>query len=293
MSILLERYRNGNYTVELYDDGTKIRYTNNDEFISEFPENIDVKITNYCDAGCAYCHENSTVEGLHGDLNAKFFDTLRTGTELAIGGGNPLSHPKLVPFLRRIKDQGVISNLTVNQIHFEKSQELIDMLVTDGLIKGLGISFMRYSDKFIRAVQKYDNAVLHVINGVVNLKELEKLYNSNLKLLILGYKYLRRGESYYSPKVEDKKQEIYDNIHKIIKGFKVVSFDNLAIEQLNIRRLFTKDDWEKFYMGDDGNFTMYVDVVKKEFAISSTSLKRYKLMDRIDDMFKVVKSQIA
>jgi len=34
-------------------------------------------------------------------------------------------------------------------------------------------------------------------------------------------------------------------------------------------------------------------VVKKEFAISSTSLKRYKLMDRIDDMFKVVKSQIA
>src|SRR5690606_10993012 len=143
-------------------------------------------------AGCAFCHENSTVEGVHGDLNAKFFDTLRAGTELAIGGGNPLSHPDLIPFLKRMKNQGVIANLTVNQMHFEKSQKLIDQLVSDGLIKGLGISFMKYSSDFVNKVKQYNNAVIHVITGVVSLKELEKLYDNDLKLLILGYKYLRR-----------------------------------------------------------------------------------------------------
>lgn len=288
---LLNRYQNGNYIVELYDDGTKFRFTDEKEFKSRFPENIDVKITNYCDAGCAYCHENSTIQGLHGDIDSKFFNTLKPGTELAIGGGNPLSHPQLIPFLKRMKTQGVISNLTVNQLHFQKSHELIDVLVNEDLIKGLGISFMKFSEEFAAQVQKYQNSVLHVINGVISLNELQKLFDKDLKLLILGYKYLRRGESYYSPIVEQRKSEIYNNIHSIIKGFKVVSFDNLGIEQLNVKRMFTKDEWNTFYMGDDGKFTMYIDVVENEFALSSTSLKRYKLMDNIEDMFEIVNGE--
>jgi organic radical activating enzyme len=291
MNALLNKYSNGNYTVELYEDGTKIRYTDNDEFNSQFPENIDVKITNYCDAGCAFCHENSTVKGLHGDINAAFFDTLRMGTELAIGGGNPLSHPDLIPFLERMKKQGVISNLTVNQMHFIKSRELIDYLISNELIKGLGVSFMRYSDELVTLLKNYRHTVLHVISGVVSYSELKKLFNHDLKLLILGYKYLRRGQDYYDETVEKRKKVIYDNIHSIIKGFKVVSFDNLGIEQLKVKRMFTSDDWETFFMGDDGKFTMYIDVVENEFALSSTSLNRHKIKNNVEEMFLQVKSE--
>ena len=46
--ILLSKYNNGNYTVEIYDNGTKIRETKEEDFIASFPENIDIKITNYC-----------------------------------------------------------------------------------------------------------------------------------------------------------------------------------------------------------------------------------------------------
>ena len=45
-------YQNGNYTVKIYEDGTKIRENDLDFFESEFPENIDIKITNRCNMGC-------------------------------------------------------------------------------------------------------------------------------------------------------------------------------------------------------------------------------------------------
>ena len=42
---ILGVYKNGNYNVTILSDGTKIRRTEEDEFIPEFPENADVKIT--------------------------------------------------------------------------------------------------------------------------------------------------------------------------------------------------------------------------------------------------------
>lgn len=292
MSTILHKYSNGNYDVELYNDGTKIRRTKADSFVSAFPENIDVKITNYCDAGCSFCHEDSTKQGKHGNLELEFFNTLKAGTELAIGGGNPLSHPQLIPFLTRMKNQGVICNLTINQIHFENSQPLIQELVKNDLVKGIGVSLMRYKDSLIELTSHYENIVFHVINGIVRLEELRKMYQKNLKILILGYKYLRRGMDFYSEKIELNKKEIYDNIHEIIRNFQVVSFDNLGIEQLNVKRLMLNHEWEKFFMGEDGMFTMYIDCIKEEFALSSTKLQREPITKNIVDMFNVVKTKL-
>ena len=72
--------------------------------------------------------------------------------------------------------------------------------------------------------------------------------------------------------------------------FKVVSFDNLAIEQLEVKRLVKDDEWEEFYMGDDGNFTYYIDMVERKFAQSSTAPfdKRHDLLDSVDEMFKII-----
>ena len=38
-------------------------------------------------------------------------------------------------------------------------------------------------------------------------------------------------------------------------------------------------------MGDDGCFTMYIDLVNKEYAQSSTSNERFDLLPVINDMF--------
>ena len=101
---LLGAYKNGNYNVTIFDNGTKIRETKEDKFVSKFPECIDIKITNYCDRNCPYCHENSSTKGKHGILSRNFILTLKPYTELAIGGGNPLSHPNLIPFLKLLRN---------------------------------------------------------------------------------------------------------------------------------------------------------------------------------------------
>jgi hypothetical protein len=74
-----------------------------------------------------------------------------------------------------------------------------------------------------------------------------------------------------------------------LKWFKVVCFDNLAIKQLGVKRLLSENEWNEFYMGDDGQHTMYIDAVREEYAISSTNLNRYKIDADIKTMFKKVK----
>ena len=279
---ILGSYKNGNFRTAIFEDGTKIRETNDDEFQAAFAENMDIKITNYCDMGCPFCHEGSTTDGKFGDImNEKFIDTLHPYQEVALGGGDATSHPDLIPFLQKLKDRKVIVNMTVNQIHFEKKQELIKKLVGEKLIYGLGVSLVTPTENFIKLIKQYPNAVIHVINGVLKPSDIQALENNNLKILILGYKHLRRGDDFY------------DIDHDIIEKFNVVSFDNLAIEQLNARRLMTDEEWNEFYMGDDGTMTYYIDMVERKFAKSSTAAfdKRYDLLDSVDEMFEQIISK--
>lgn len=292
-------YVNGNYTVKINTlNGTKIRETEEDDFKASHAENIDIKICDYCDMGCNYCHEGSTVDGKFGDLlNESFIGSLHAYQEVAIGGGDASSHPDLTPFLERLRNKEVIANLTVHQTHFMEKQDLIRRLVDEKLISGIGISVVNANDRFIMTVLKYPNAVLHTINGVLNEETVNKLADKNLKLLILGYKHLRRGNDFYSkaePKILANQEWLYNNLSEIVKKFRVVSFDNLAIEQLNVRRLMSQEKWDEFYMGDEGSATFYIDMVNRKFAESSTAPlnERFDLLGSVDEMFQVIKGNV-
>lgn len=292
------RYQNGNYTVTLdLATGTKIRENDLDFFRADFPESMDIKICNKCDMGCPQCHENSTPDGKCGDIMSEsFIDKLRPYTELAIGGGNPLEHIDLVPFLEKCKRLKLIPSMTVNQLHFMKNKNFLKYLIEQKLIYGLGISLVSVTDEFLEAVKEFPNVVIHVINGIVTPSQLEFLADEGLKILILGYKQFRRGKDLYEQQggvIEDIKTSLYKSLPQIINEnwFDVVSFDNLAIKQLDVQRLMSVEDWEQFYMGDDGSTTMYVDMVNREFAKSSTSTERYPLEDDIVTMFKKIRTK--
>ena len=244
--------------------------------------------------GCKFCHEGSTVDGKHGDiLNAKCIETLHPYQEVALGGGDVTSHPDLIPFLHKLKERKVIANVTINQKHFEEKQELIKYLVDEKLVYGIGVSLVNPTDSFISLIKKYPNAVIHVINGVLTQKDVEKLADNNLKMLILGYKHLRRGNDYFSTNslfIQMNQDWLTKNLPDIINKFNTVSFDNLAIEQLDVQRLLSKEEWDEFYMGDDGTMTYYIDMVEQKFAKSSTAPfeKRYDLLDSVDEMFEKI-----
>ena len=297
MSKVLAKYRNGNYDVMLFENGTKIRLTNDDKFVPEFPESIDVKITSKCDGNCSFCYENCTPAGEHGNiLNAKWVDSLHSGTELALNG-NDMSHPDLIPFLEKLKSMRVIANLTVNQKHFEKHFNTLKDLSDKGLVHGLGISLVNPTDAFIRSVKQIPNTVIHTINGILTKEQVEKLSDNDLKILILGYKRLERGVNYlqvYGDRVAENQMWLHDNLKDMMNHFEVISFDNLALDQLAVRRLLTDEEWEQFFMGDDAKFTYYLDAVDGTFSRSSLTSREdgYPIDDKtINEMFEIIREK--
>lgn len=302
---LIGKYQNGNYTVSIFDDGTKIRENDLDFFDATFPESMDIKITNRCNMGCKFCHEDSKCDGAHGDIMSEsFIDRLHPYTELAIGGGNVLEHPDFYDFLVKCKNLKLICNTTIRQEHFMQNLDFIRKLRDEGLIYGLGISLSNpWQDGFIDAVKEFPNAVIHVINGIVTMQEIEELRYHKLKILILGYKEFRRGEKLYETdarvSIDELKQDLYNYLPEIVyRGwFDVVSFDNLGIKQLNPQRIMSKEAWDEMYMGDDGldgemtSASMYVDLVKREFARNSCAVDRYPIMEDIKDMFDFLRGR--
>lgn len=306
---VIAHYLNGSsYYVTLYKDGTKCRYhLNNDDIIMK-PETIDVKITNYCDLGCSYCHESSTVRGKHGDLDAliSVLEPLGSGVELAIGGGNPLDHPALESFLERVVAMGMFPNLTINQGHIQRAyssfrngdyEEMRKLAFCVRKCNAVGISITDESN--IESIRKFKDdfpevqVVIHVINGIHSKEVLDDLHEKGLNhVLILGYKnygfgkkYLIGNEDPITKKMKDLKIYLPVYMRKMI-----ISFDNLAIEQLDPMRFFSKDFNKERYMGDDFTFSMYIDAVLQEFAPTSRSgkdtRKKWKDCDNILQYFQ-------
>ena len=73
---------------------------------------------------------------------------------------------------------------------------------------------------------------------------------------------------------------------KLTKLFDIVSFDNLALEQLHIKDKISKDEYETFYQGEH---SMYINAVDEYYAPSSRTLDNIKKFDDITlrDYFKM------
>lgn len=287
----LFNYENGNVEVSILQDGTKIRNFNGDAK-PLYPESIDLKITNQCSLEdyCSWCHEASKKDGVHGDILSLgwMLEQLPNGVELAIGGGNPLQHPDLKSFLSLCKKNNIIPNLTVNEMHLAKYKDLLTSLIQDKLIYGLGISYSGKHPKMLEYFSKLtNNLVFHVIMGVNKLSCLDDIKKYSDKVLILGYKQFRKGKDFYTKIVEDNKDQWKMRLPIFFKKM-ILSFDNLAINQLELKKWFTPKSWETFYMGDDGKFTMYIDGVEGKFARSSTSNERFSLDKDVKKMFSIV-----
>lgn len=274
------------------ETGDKIRNSRGNKFMPSFAENCDVTITERCDGQCAFCYAGCTPDGKHGDLNAKFLDTLHPYTELAING-NDMSHPDLIPFLEKMKARMVFVNVTINQKHFEQHFELIEDLQQKGLIKGVGVSLNKTTSQFIQLVKSVRNVVIHVINGIVTRDDWYNLQNNDLDVLILGYKTTGRGDDYLCKnqgKVERNQEWLRESLPISFNKFRTVEFDNLALEQLDVQSMVSEDLWNAHYMGDDGDFTFFINLVGGYFAENSTSSIHYPLMDDVVDMFNVIRN---
>lgn len=253
-------YKNGNYNVTILKDGTKIRTTKEDDFIPSRPETLDINISNYCENNCEYCYLDATTKGKHGNLNHNFLNTIPEFTEVAI---NYAKHPGLFEFLKRMKKQNVIVNITINEIDLIKDWKDILYYQQNELVYGIGVSVCIKDENTKWIVQNFDNVVAHTIFGITTLEDYYWISESFDKVLVLGYKRKGRGRNIIPGNVFGI-EEIYDL-------FKIVSFDNLGIEQTNIKDKVSEQEWEQSFMGEEGTASFFIDTVEEKFYKSCLS----------------------
>ena len=293
-------YNNGNYRVILKEDGTKIHLLpdNEDEYKPNRIETLDICISTYCKNGCEFCYENCSADGTMADLDSKevinVINSIPYGTEIAINLNSFTWKyiPMLERFLMLCKVKHLIVNVTIRQNDFMLTayQHLISNWKSKGFIYGIGVSLIKADDNFIREIKKEkwnNNIVIHTINGITKWEDYEKLVGC--KVLILGYKNIGRGEKYL-PNIPESKT-LHNNIGKLSEITDVLSFDNLAIEQLQIKDMVSEEVWEHSYMGDEGTISMFIDLVNLTYAKSSLTPKenRMPMIKTIQEMYNDIR----
>ena len=298
------QYWNGNGYCEINKkNGTMITTVLTDEeFKPDFPLNIDMNISTVCINGCSFCYEGCSANGKHADIKKyinnknSFLYSIHEGTELALNGNEPL-HPDLKLLLEFCKERNILANLTVNENTLLKHKTILNKWLKSGLIHGIGISPTTYSSKMIQFCKSHPTAVIHTIAGITEIEQFKKLSDKNLKILILGYKEFGRGISYMKSSEKDVIwNSIYlkEDLKNLIPKFKLVSFDNLAIKQLDVKSMLSEKEWAKFYRGDDGHHTFYIDLVEEKFAKNSIQPReeRQDLLDNVSTMLKIIQEGV-
>jgi len=267
------KYKNGNAEIEIKEEGTRIiKYEGKLDL--EQPLNIDVRVFNRCSNGynprtgkaiCPYCHESQRTEGPEANykLLKEKLKGLSPGIEIAIGI-NTITEG-FIELLKWCKEEGYIVNGTINQLHLNPYKKKLKGLIEKDLIKGLGISYR--GGEIEDWIKGYPNIVLHTIGGIDNIEEIKEL--DIKKVLILGYKEFGFGKDYFSYKV---KKNIANWKRRLgILFDRIISFDNLALEQLDVKRYLSKEEWEIFYQGEE---SFYINAVEEYFSPSSRNLNK-------------------
>jgi hypothetical protein len=271
------QYQNGNSVVNLYDDGTRVIHYEN-ELNLEFPLNIDIRTSSRCAFGynpktnkafCDFCHESARTDGdecNYNELKGKLIG-LPKGIELAIGANNLTF--ELFDFIYWCDTQDYIVNLTINQGHLKRDSDQLRLLINNQLIKGLGVSYRSTLKWDIpQFILDYEHTVFHVIAGIDSVYDVMDLSNRGVKkVLCLGEKNF--GFNHGKVDLTTKRhKEWFWFISKLFPIFDIVSFDNLALEQMKIKRFFKDESWEVF---NQGEHSFFVDSVNGFYHPSSRS----------------------
>lgn len=259
----LKSYVNGNAQVTIYSDGTKVRETVEESFNLKWPETIDINTSDRCAHGCPECYISATPKKRHGDM-AILFERMqvRPGMELALNLNSEIP-PDLT--IENLLGLPAIVNVTTNSFDIGRHFAFLAEAQERGAIRGVGVSVSDF--EALGPELALENVVYHAINGIQTADDLIARLPSGARLLILGYKHMKgRGRifkpgAYLTPR----------DVERLFEHFAVVSFDNLALDQIDVRSVVGDDAWARHYMGDDGTASMFIDLVSGKFALSSTA----------------------
>lgn len=303
MKKFTDKVKNGNYYIlygEMFDKKEKIRLQVDSipDMIPEYPELVDMKITNACEHKCPFCYMASTPKGKH----ANAWDVYRTvnkfkaKTEFALGGGNVLLHPEFCEIVRHISDNNHIANITIryDDVNTINNDKKIKKAIVK-YVSGIGLSVQKASDvdvakDFINEMLELGKHVsLHIIPEMIGIEETKKILH---KMDIINAKQAEQKDEfdanyYWAPNrckvlfLGLKQSGRAKNLeHKLLTADDLHELQEASRYQFNVDTSFinTYNDWfeenysdsEEFFLTrHEGEYSMFIDAVKMQAFTSS------------------------
>jgi hypothetical protein len=263
--------------------GNKVRMSVKDEpyLKSSVPELVDLKITDYCAAGCKFCYQSSTEAGKHASMK-----TLRSTInllakmkvfEIAIGGGEPTDHPDFVEILKEIAGHEMVANFTTLSDRWLADPAKLQAVQT--YVKAIGVSCS--SAKGLALVEEINATVnpgwqrvkvmaQHVVGAQplwVTAEFINAALSKKIPILLLGYKNVGFGKEFTR---HDEGQDVAFFLKMAVSSFKdaSVSVDTALLDQHpSIPSLLGAPI--ALTTSPEGKFSCYIDAVTKRMAASS------------------------
>lgn len=102
----------------------------------KYPEFYDIKVTGNCEGKCPYCYMDSKPEVHYEDIVGKvrgFFSGMTPNQlpfQVALGGGEPTSHPDFIELLRVLKEEfDICPNYTTNGMWVNSHNDYCESLL--------------------------------------------------------------------------------------------------------------------------------------------------------------------
>ncbi len=316
--VVLTRQDGPFWTIFSQHTGNKMRLSIDDPHLSadsytkaSTPELVDLKITDWCDRGCAFCYQSSTTKGVHAPMERieaiiKMLAELNV-FEVAIGGGEPTSHPQFAEILRMICAAGMVPNFTTYSDRWLVGDDLVAAVVET--VGGIGVSCLSAKDldlvrkiheRLTKVWQKNDNystrmpkiMAQHVVGSVpldVTAEFVKESCEQYHPVLLLGYKEVGFGAKYN--RHDDANADLYLKI--AVGEAQQNQWVSLSIDTALVSRYPKLPEIlgapEALVSSPEGKFSCYVDAVDGLIAPSSYVAKADMLpmVDNTDDFRRV------
>ena len=275
------------------------------EVKASYPELVDLKITDFCTQGCAFCYQNSSPQGKHAsrmDVSNILRGLGRVRLfEVAIGGGEPIDHPDFLEFLWVAKSEGIVPNFSTKKVFW-----LDDDFFRRNVYKCMGgVAFSVTNPKEVAEIGKrvdyyeeidrmfYDSmysrrkrVYLQIIPELLNKYTLEAIFRQASKyylpVTLLGLKTVGRASDWdMSPTKKTGKfvvanpnynanweKDIVDIVDNSGDRYVHIGADTAIMKKAHLlKKRFSIPRYA--YYKTEGSFSMYIDAVEMKAGPSS------------------------
>ncbi|GIU69194.1 MAG: hypothetical protein KatS3mg002_0430 [Candidatus Woesearchaeota archaeon] len=258
-------------------------------YLPDTPELVDLKITDYCDKECNFCYQGSSKKGKHAEENT-IYNILWVLKELkvfevALGGGEPTTHPHFKKILKNVVNYGMVPNFTTSRLDWMyEDPEIFDY------VGGIGYTCTsnldtKILDKILKDFNYFNTKLtIQIPMGCVTRNEFEYIVkyakDRYLNILLLGFK--KDGRAHKFNPID------YHWWCDIIEKNKIYYFGvdtSMLYEYLPILEL--KSD-SVFFSSPEGSRSMYIDAIEQFIAPASYNIKNKYYMNEIKCPMKMV-----